>query len=404
VSSGPSGEHTLIVGASLAGIRAAESLRRHGAVGPITVLGAEHHRPYDRPPLSKSFLAGDADIDRLSLTRSENALADLDIAVRTGVAATSLNVRERTVATADASFGFDRLVIATGTSVRRLPHPEGAPVFSLRTLDDALALRERLTPGARVVVIGAGFIGAEVASTANAKGCVVTVVEALPVALERQLGTAMGAACSLLHERHGVTLRTGIGVASIEADRVVLDNGEAFAADTIVVGIGVTPNVEWLAGSGVAVGDGVLCNETCRVLDLSGAPIDGVVACGDVARWPNALFGEQMRIEHWTNAAEMADHAARTLLGESDPFRPVPYFWSDQYGAKIQFLGRSTGFEEVRVVDGDPREGVGVALYRRGERLIGALGLSRIKAVMGYRPLLADSAPWADALAHAGVG
>jgi NADPH-dependent 2,4-dienoyl-CoA reductase/sulfur reductase-like enzyme len=276
-------------------------------------------------------------------------------------------------------------------------------VFTLRTLDDALALRDRLTPGARIVVIGAGFIGSEVASTANAKGCVVTVVEALPVPLERQLGGEMGGACSLLHERHGVALRTGIGVASIESDRVVLANGEVFAADTIVVGIGVTPNVEWLAGSGVAVGDGVLCDETCRVLDLSGAPINGVVACGDVARWPNTLFDEQMRIEHWTNAVEMADHAARCLLGETDPFRPVPYFWSDQYGTKIQFLGRSTGFDEVRVVDGDPREGVGVALYRRGERLIGALGLSRIKAVMGYRSLLANGAPWADALAHAGV-
>ncbi len=394
----------VIVGASLAGVRCAEALRRHGHEGPIALLGAESHRPYDRPPLSKQFLAGVADRDRLWLTRSDSAFVDQDITHHPGVSATSLDLGTRTVQTDADPFPFDLLVVATGTSVRRLPHADGAPVFTLRTLDDAEALAPRLVDGARVVVVGAGFIGAEVASTARSKGCEVTVVEAAPVPLERQLGEAMGTACAALHERNGTRLIVGIGVASIEADGVHLADGSVIGADLIVVGIGVAPNTAWLEGSGVSVADGVLCDSTCRVVDTEQRAVEGVVACGDVARWPNDRYGEVMRIEHWTNAVEMAEHAALTLLGGTEPFTPVPYFWSDQYSTKIQFLGRSTGFDEVRVVDGDPAAGVGVALYRRGDLLVGALGLNRIKALMGYRPLLADGATWAAALDHAGVG
>ena len=393
----------VIVGASLAGVRCAEALRRHGHEGPIALLGAESHRPYDRPPLSKQFLAGVADRDRLWLTRADNALIDQEIIHHPGVTATGLDISTRTVHTTGDSFAFDSLVIASGTSVRRLPHADAAPVFTLRTLDDAEALAPRLVDGARVVVVGAGFIGAEVASTARAKGCEVTVVEAAPVPLERQLGEAMGTACAALHERNGTRLIVGIGVASIEADGVHLADGSVIGAEVVVVGIGVVPNTRWLDSSGVAVADGVLCDSTCRVVDGEHRVVEGVVACGDVARWPNDRYGEVMRIEHWTNAVEMAEHAARTILGGTEPFTPVPYFWSDQYSTKIQFLGRSTAFDEVRVVEGDPAAGVGVALYRRGDLLVGALGLNRIKALMGYRPLLVDGATWATALDHAGV-
>lgn len=367
------------------------------------MLGAESHRPYDRPPLSKQFLSGVADRERLWLVRSETGLVDQGIAHHVGVTATALDLGARTVATSNGSFPFDSLVIASGTSVRRLPHTDGAPVFTLRTLDDADALAPRLVEGATVVVVGAGFIGAEVASTACSKGCRVTVVEAAPVPLERQLGAAMGMACAALHERNGARLIVGIGVDSIDADGVHLADGTFLGADVIVVGIGVVPNTGWLEGSGVAIGDGVVCDATCRVVDAKSSVLDGVVACGDVARWPNERYGEMMRIEHWTNAVEMADHAAQTLLGSHESFAPVPYFWSDQYGTKIQFLGRSTGFDEVRVVDGDPAAGLGVALYRKGDRLVGALGLNRIKALMGYRPLLADNSSWAAALDHADV-
>ena len=393
----------VIVGASLAGVRCAEALRRHGHEGSIALLGSELHRPYDRPPLSKQFLAGVADRDRLWLSRDDTALADQGITHHPGVTATSLDLAARTVHTTGGAFPFDSLVIATGTSVRRLPHAEGAPVFTLRTLDDAEALAPKLVAGARVVVVGAGFIGAEVASTAGAKGCSVTVVEAAPVPLERQLGEAMGSACAALHERNGTRLIVGVGVASIEADGVHLDDGSVIGADVIVVGIGVVPNTGWLEGSGVALVDGVLCDATCRVVDASSNVVERVVACGDVARWPNHRYGEVMRIEHWTNAVEMAEHAAQTLLGGTEPFMPVPYFWSDQYSTKIQFLGRSSGFDEVRVVDGDPAAGVGVAIYRKDDQLIGALGLNRIKALMGYRALLSDGATWATALDHAGV-
>lgn len=394
---------TVIVGASLAGIRCAEALRRHGHEGPIAILGAEAHRPYDRPPLSKQFLSGTADRDRLWLSRSETALVDLDITHHPGVTATSLDLNGRSVKSATGTYPFDSLVIATGTSVRRLPHAEDAPVYTLRTLDDAEALAPRLVDGTRVVVVGAGFIGAEVASTARSKGCEVTVVEAAPVPLERQLGAAMGMACAALHERHGTRLVVGIGVAALESHGVRLTDGTVINADVIVVGIGVAPNTDWLNESGLAVADGVLCDEACRVLDESSSIVEGVVACGDVARWRNSRYDEVMRIEHWTNAVEMAEHAAQTLVGVVTPFTPVPYFWSDQYATKIQFLGRSTGFDEVRVIEGDPSAGVGVALYRKGDLLVGALGLNRIKALMGYRPLLADGATWATALDHAGV-
>ena len=314
----------VIVGASLAGVRCAEAVRRHGHDGPIMLLGSESHRPYDRPPLSKQFLAGVAERDRLWLMRADTALADQDITHHAGVTATSLDLSTRTVHTAAGAFPFDSLVIATGTSVRRLPHDEGAPVFTLRTLDDAEALAPRLIEGARVVVVGAGFIGAEVASTARTKGCEVTVVEAAPVPLERQLGEAMGTACAALHERNGTRLIVGIGVATIEADGVHLADGTTIEADVIVVGIGVAPNTAWLEGSGLALADGVLCDATCRVVDLENRVVDGVVACGDIARWPNERYGEVMRIEHWTNAVEMADHAAQTLLGGTEPFTPGP--------------------------------------------------------------------------------
>ncbi len=390
----------VVVGASLAGVRCVEALRRDGATGPITLIGAETERPYDRPPLSKQFLAGSVGLERLWLQRSETAMDDLNVTFRAGVKAAGLDLGARTVHTTAGDVPFDGLVIATGTSVRELSHDADAPVFYLRTLADSVRLQERLVRGASVVVIGAGFIGAEVASTAHSLGCDVTIVEALPVPLERQLGREMGAACAALHERNGVHVRTGVGVASLERRSVVLDDGSVIAADVIVVGIGVTPNTEWLDGSAISLDNGVMCDEMCRVRTVHGSTLDHVVSCGDVARWPNALFDETMRIEHWTNAVEMSAHAAATLLGARDPFSPVPYFWSDQYGVKIQFFGRSTDFDEVRVVEGNPADGEGLALYRRGDRLIGVLGLHRMRAVIGLRALLAERASWDDALVH----
>lgn len=410
--------HVVVVGASLAGIRTVESLRAGGFTGRITVLGAESHRPYDRPPLSKQFLAGAWDGERIALRREDDYREALACDLRLGVRADGLDLAARVLRTSTGDVGFDGLVIATGARPRHLPGTDGLPnVHVLRTIDDSQRLRAALVPGARLVVVGAGFIGAEVAATAHGRGCDVTVVEALPVPYERQLGTQMAEVCAALHARHGVPLRTGLGVEAIEPGGVRVAGGEVLSADAVVVGIGVVPNVEWLEGSGVLLGDGVRCDDRCRVLTADGVPVPAVVAAGDLARWPNPLFPgltdpaepESMRVEHWTNAAEMGDHAARTLLadlaGADDPgpFAPVPYFWSDQYDVKIQFLGRATAHDEVRIVDGPDEQGRLLALYRRGDRLVGALGISKMRLLIGYRKLLAERASWADALAHAGL-
>jgi NADPH-dependent 2,4-dienoyl-CoA reductase/sulfur reductase-like enzyme len=252
-------------------------------------------------------------------------------------------------------------------------------------------------------VVGAGFIGAEVAATARGRGCEVTVLEALPVPLSRGLGPVMGAACGALHTDNGVDLRCNVGVAGIEADGggrvagVRLESGETIAADMVVVGIGVSPVTGWLEGSGLTLNDGVVCDARCA----AGPP--GVYAAGDVARWPNPLFGEEMRLEHWTNAVEQGTHVAQNLLAgdAAEPFAPVPYFWSDQYSVKIQFVGRSGPEDEVCVVHGSVDSRKFVALYGRAGRLVGALGFSMPRLLMGYRTLIAERASWEAALAHA---
>jgi NADPH-dependent 2,4-dienoyl-CoA reductase/sulfur reductase-like enzyme len=317
------------------------------------------------------------------------------------VAARSLDLVAHRVELEDGtSVAFDGLVIATGTRVRTLPgQPDLAGIHTLRTVDDCLALRADLdaTPS-RVVVVGAGFIGAEVAATARARGLDVTLLEALEVPLQRVLGDEMGAVCADIHRDHGVDLRLGSGVASFVDDGnarvsgVVLSDGERVDADVVVVGVGVIPNTEWLDGSGLTIDNGVVCDETCLA-----AP--EVVAAGDVARWPNRLFDEVMRVEHWENAQEQGAHAARRLLGRTEAYEPVPWFWSDQYDRKIQLAGRSGPDDEVRVVDGSIEERRFVALYGRAGKVVGVLGMNRPRPVIRYRQLIAEGASWEDALA-----
>jgi 3-phenylpropionate/trans-cinnamate dioxygenase ferredoxin reductase subunit len=405
------GRTIVVVGASLAGLRAAEELRDQGFDGTITVIGDEPHAPYDRPPLSKQVLAGDWAIERLTLAVAVDGGIDaLDLDWRLGTRATALDVAGRRVTLADGDqVGYDGLVIATGAAPRELPGTETlAGVHTLRTLDDCLAVRADLEAGAgRVVVVGAGFIGSEVAATCRTRGCDVTILEALPVPLGRALGDEIGAAVGELHRDHGVDLRLGVGVAGFEGgervERVRLADGSAVEADLVVVGIGVTPNTGWLEGSGLALDDGVVCDASTLV-----AP--GVVAAGDVARWPSHRFGELMRVEHWDNAITMGAHAARRLLAEppfaSDPapvgaYDPVPWFWSDQYDRKIQLAGRSSGADEVVVVDGSTAERRFVALYRRADRLVGVLAMNRPRLLVTYRGLVERGAAWDEALALA---
>lgn len=383
----------VVVGASAAGLAAAETLRREGYDGTLTLVGDEPHPPYDRPPLSKQVLSGQWDADRTVLRTPED-LAALGLDLRLGVAAAGLDLAGRLVRLADGStVPYDRLVIATGVRPRRLPGDRDAHV--LRTLDDALALRERLKPGSRLVVVGAGFLGAEAAAVAWRLGGEVVLLEPAPVPLAHAVGTEVGQILSRAHRDHGVHLRTGVTVTEVTERGVRLADGELVEADEVLVAVGSLPNTEWLGGSGLPVADGVLCDEYCRA-----AP--KVYTAGDVARWHNPLFGTPMRIEHRTTAAEQGMAAARNLLHPETrkPFAPVPYFWSDQYDMRIQAYGYLRGHDEVAVMEGDLSERRFVAAYRTGETLTGVLAVGMPpKAIRPWRQAIATGTPWHDALA-----
>lgn len=389
----------VIVGGSLAGLRAAESLRTGGYEDAITVVGDEPHLPYDRPPLSKRLLSGEWEPDRI-LLRKADEMGSIDVRWRTGSRAVSLDLDGRAVQLDDGDrLRYDGLVIATGAVPRRLAgQGDHEHVVVLRTLDDALDLRDRIAPGdRRVVVIGAGFIGLEVAATARQLGNEVLVLEGASAPLVRGLGAEMGAAVSAVHADHGVEIRCGVKVDGLATGAVLIDGGWHERADVVVVGIGVAPATDWLAGSGLHVEDGVVCRP-----DLN-AGHSLVYAAGDVARWHNSLFDEVMRVEHWTNAAEQGAQAAVNLLAESlgrptTPYAPVPFFWSEQYDRRIQFLGRASADDEVRVVAGSVDERRFAALYGRAGRLRGVLGLNMPRHVMPFRNHLLDRISWDDAL------
>jgi len=349
------------------------------------VVGAEPHLPYDRPPLSKEFLAGGGDPDELALRRQ--GYEDLDLDWRLERRAVGLDVVERELQLHDGErIACDGIVLATGANPRRLPEqPSLAGLLTLRTLDDALALRELLDARPeRVVVIGAGFIGAEVAATCRGRGLDVTVLEALPAPMVRGLGPRLGGVLAALHRDHGVDLRLGVAVEGFTSSAgavtgVRLADGATIASPVVLVAIGVVPEVSWLSETGLTLDDGVVCDET-----LLAAP--GISAAGDLARWPNPRFGgESMRLEHWTNATESGVHAARRLLGDVEPFAPVPFVWSDQYDVKIQTVGRCIASDEMTVVDGSLEERRFVAAFARDGRLVGAVAFSRPRPLMMLR-------------------
>lgn len=377
----------MVVGASAAGLAAAETLRREGYDGTLTLIGDEPHLPYDRPPLSKQFLTGRWEAGQLPL-RSTADLGALGLDLRLGVAAKELDPDTRSVRLADGSaVSYDGLVIATGVRPRRLP---GKDAHVLRTLDDALSLRHRLGPGRRLVVVGAGFLGAEAAATAAGLGADVTLLEPAPVPLAHVVGAEVGQVLSRAHRERGVEVRTGVTVSEVTGTGVLLADGETVEGDEVLVAVGSRPNTEWLAGSGLALGDGVACDAYCEAAA-------GIYAAGDVARWYNPLFATSMRIEHRTNAAEQGMAAARNLLRptERKAFAPVPYFWSDQYDMKIQAYGYLRGHDEVAVMQGDLAERRFVAAYRTGDRLAGVLAMGvRPKDLRAWRQALATSTAW----------
>lgn len=387
-----------VVGASLAGLRATEALRREGFDGTIDLIGDEPHIPYDRPPLSKQVLAGEWDPDRITLTDSDK-LNDLGIQAHFGTAATSLDVASKTVTLANGqTISADGVVIATGARCRTIGEPLGG-VFTLRNLDDAIAIRNAFDGSpARVAVVGAGFIGAEVAATARERDLAVTMIEMATAPFERSMGVEMGAVLAQVHRDQGVDLRLGVGVRGFrgtdQVEAVELTDGSVVEADLVVVGVGVVPNVEWLAGSGLDITNGVLCDETSLA-----AP--GVVAAGDIARWPNPHFAEMMRVEHWDNAITQATHAAKRLLHGAEragAYSPTPWFWSDQYDRKIQLAGRTTNFDQFKIVSGDIDSRTFAAIYGRNERIVAVLGFNRPRHVMRYRAMIDDQASFTDAL------
>lgn len=396
-------EPIAIVGASLAGLNAGLELRRRGFDGRLVVIGDEQHLPYDRPPLSKELLRGDWPDEEANLRYDD---AELRAEWRLGCRAVSFDASTRRI-------GFDDgktetfaggVVIATGASPRMLPGIRLAGVHVIRSLDDTVALRRDVADAASVVVIGAGFVGQEAAASCRAMGKMVTMIEATAPA-RHVVGEEIALRIAAMHRAQGVDVRLDVSVAALEGDArleaIRLSDGSLVPASVAIVGIGVHPATEWLEDSGLTIDNGVLCDETCLA-----AP--GIVACGDIARWPNRRYGEFRRVEHWDNAVRMGVHAARRLLAADDepeaalPYTPVPWFWSDQYGAKFQLVGSAIDHDEVRVVD-ELGNGKLLALYRRGERLTAVFGISNAKRILTFRKLLENDPSWHEGLAAAGL-
>jgi len=391
----------VIVGGGLAAVRTAEQLRKSGYAGPVTIVSDEHHVPYDRPPLSKDVLQdASKGLGDIALRPAE-FYAENDITLRLGSAATALDAQARTLTLADGTvLGFDELVIATGLVPRTIPSlPDLAGIRVLRNFGEAMALRELAAEAHRAVVVGAGFIGCEVAASLRRLGVEVVLVEPQPTPLATVLGEQIGELVARLHRAEGVDVRTGTGVSSVRGDdgrvsAVELSDGTVIDADLVVIGIGSRPATGWLTGSGVALDErdgGVLCDE----VGATSAP--HVWALGDVASWRDAS-GHQSRVEHWSNVAEQARVLVPVLLGQEKPvLTVVPYFWSDQYDVKIQCLGEPEATDVVHLVDDDGRKFL--AYYSRDGILVGAVGGGMPGKVMKARGKIAAAAPIAEFLA-----
>ncbi len=386
----------MIVGGGLAAARTAEQLRRSEYSGPITIVSDEVHLPYDRPPLSKEVLRKEVDDTAL---KPRQWYDDNDITLRLGSAARSLDTAAQTLTLEDGTtLGYDELVIATGLVPRRIPTiPDLDGIRVLRTFDESLALREHASAAQRAVIIGAGFIGCEVAASLRSLGVDVVLVEPQPTPLAAVLGEQIGELVARLHRAEGVDVRLGVGVAQVRGDThveaVVLTDGTELAADVVVIGIGSRPATDWLEGSGVAIDSvdrGVLCDEAGR----TSAP--NVWALGDVASWRDAT-GHQGRVEHWSNVADQARVVVPAMLGkEVPPVVVVPYFWSDQYDVKIQCLGEPEADDIVHIMEDDGRKFL--AYYERDGALVGVVGGGMPGKVMKTRAKIAAAVPIAEML------
>ncbi len=377
----------IVVGAGLAGLRTVEELRSRGYDGSVTLIGAERRPPYDRPPLSKKLMTG-----QLDDTTLRPDLASLGADVRLGETAVGLSAGS--LATDRGEYRYDALVLATGAMPVRLPGP--GPQRVLRTADDALELRALLQRGTRLAIVGAGWIGAELATAAVSHGCSVTVVEAAKVPLAAAVGTEVGAFTVPWYEQAGVELRLGDSVTSVEPAGLWLAGGELLPADVVVTAVGVRPAVDWLQGSGVELDNGVAVDGQLRT------SMNGVLATGDCASFWSARYGRRLRFEHWDVALHAPETAAANLLGGTSRYDPVPYFWSEQFGRMVQYVGWHDGADAL-VLRGDPDDAAGRwgACWVAGGRLAAMLTVGLPRDLMQARRLieggrLVDPAKLAD--------
>ena len=396
----------------MAGLRAAERLREEGFAGSLTLVGEEPHEPYDRPPLSKQVLAGSVPLEDTSLPRHR----DIRASWRLGMAATGLDLAAKQLHLADGNrIGFDKVLIATGLRARPWPNPAEAAlagVMTLRTREDAAALRQHLAGRPRrVLVIGAGFIGCEVASVCRELGLAVTVAEAGPAPLVAALGGVVGAVAGELQIENGVDLRCGVRVLSLEGDatgqlrRAVLSDGTTLEVDVAVAALGSVRNVEWLADSGLACGVwGVACDAGCRAFDANGLVTDDVFVAGDIARAPQPMYGYQyLAVEHWGNAISQAEVAAHNMVsGETErwPHLEVPKFWSVQFGTEIKSVGVPSVADEVAIVQGSVDTRRFLAVYGYKGRIVAAVAFNQNKWLDFYEPLIEQAAPFPPAFHH----
>jgi NADPH-dependent 2,4-dienoyl-CoA reductase/sulfur reductase-like enzyme len=362
----------VIVGAGLAGLRTAEELRARGHQGAITLIGAEARAPYDRPPLSKKVLTGELDDTGLR--------PDLDsLGVDLRLTETAVELSDGLLRTDVAEHAFDALVIATGADPIRLPG--GGEQLVLRTADHALALRARLIPGTRLAIVGAGWIGAELATAAAGRGCLVTVVEAATTPLAAALGTEVGGQTTPWYAEVGVDLRLGTAVGAIEPGGIALGDGGWLAADLVVTAVGVRPAVSWLAGSGISLNNGVVVDAQLR------ASVPGVFAVGDCASWWSGRYRRQLRVEHWDVALHSPEVAAANIAGGSERYDPVPYFWSEQFGRMVQYVGWHGGADRL-IWRGAPADAKWAVCWLAGGRLVAALTVGLPRDLLQARRLI----------------
>ena len=385
----------VIVGASLAGAKAAETLREEGFGGRVVLVGTENERPYERPPLSKDYLRGEVGREKVYV-HDERFYAEHDIDLRLGRTAVSLDTSGREVVLDDGErLRYDRVLLSTGAEPRRLSIPGGEldGVLYLRSVQDSDGLRERLDRGGAVVVVGAGWIGAEVAASARQRGLEVTVLDPLTVPLERVLGAGVGAIYRDIHTDHGTQMLMGTGVEAFEGDKAVervrTSNGRELQCDFVVVGVGVQPRIRLAAEAGIAVDNGILVDEHLQT------SVPGVFAAGDVANSYHPFYGERIRVEHWANALNQGPVAARSMLGQAAAYERLPYFFSDQYEVGMEYTGFARAWDRV-VFRGDPATREFVAFWMVDDRVVAGMNVNVWDVTDTIKRLISERAPVDD--------